>query len=290
MPPAPLTDQQLRAAATKAAWLEQHVREKCASRGADGGSSLRASGRSHTGITKLAALTFFPRYCYERSHPRDKVGRGSKGGKGARRGAGKGGSRAGLARGTRVDVELRAYTQLARTRLAAAAARGASAWGKNHSIRSLLRPQAGSHPFTAKIASGMQLMGLHPVLAQVAVEDSMTRIGTACDLVCVDACDASVVVVEIKCGFDGYFDASCGGMLHEPGRAGCTDAPRFQHQVQLALTAALFERTYGLAPRRSYILRASADGVYFYKLRRDLLGIAPSMLLRMATERDRARQ
>jgi len=110
------------------------------------------------------------------------------------------------------------------------------------------------------------------------------EIPRACDLVCIDSRDGGAVVVEIKCGFDGYLDARCGHMRHEC--AMLADSPRQQHQVQLALTTALFARTYKLTAARAFVLRACDAGVHFYRLRPSVLNMAPAMLLRMAATRD----
>jgi hypothetical protein len=235
-------------------------------------------------------MTFFPHYCYQTSQPRfaaaKKTSSGARG-KGRARKALAGGREAadrGLARGNRVDHELRHYVRAVHKN----SERLIAARPTPLDFAEALVPAPGAHPFTAKLASGMSHMGLYPVAGQVVVEDEATRIGTACDLVCIDIRDGGTVIVEVKCGFDGYLDAKCGNMRHECHML--PDSPRQQHQVQLALTTALFSRTYGLKPARAFVLRACDEGVHFYRLRSTVLGLAPAMLLRMAATRDTTAQ
>jgi len=261
--------------AQRATALRKTLKEHTAARKASLKKKVRAAGTTCTGITKLAATTFFPRYCFEASRPRFAVGKRNSAGNGGRRDP----SDRGFARGNKVDHELREYVHGVHA--------NSERLGKRPTplqLAEALVPAPGAHPFTAKLASGMSHMGLYPVAGQVVVEDEATRIGTACDLVCIDTRDGGTVIVEVKCGFDGYLDAKCGNMRYECGML--PDSPRQQHQVQLALTTALFSRTYGLRPARAFVLRACDEGVHFSRLRSGVLKLAPAMLLRMAATRD----
>ncbi len=81
-----------------------------------------------------------------------------------------------------------------------------------------------------------------PVSTQVALGCNTLRVGTLVDLVCRDR-DGATVLVELKCGFDDYYDVANEGVMNFPFQ----DLPltfRNRHYVQLWITAWLFHHCF----------------------------------------------
>eukprot|EP00854_Cymbomonas_tetramitiformis_P000167 gene167-301_t len=99
------------------------------------------------------------------------------------------------------------------------------------------------HRPTRKILKYLEAIGLMPVDAQVRVVDTDARCRTAADIVCARVERiSSLVIVEVKCGFDGYVSLSSGRMQFELRKV--PDSPRNQHHLQVAVTRELYMRTY----------------------------------------------
>ena len=98
-----------------------------------------------------------------------------------------------------------------------------------------------THPLARAFVALTHRLRLVPVGAQVVVRDEQCDLATLVDGVFVNE-RGRVVLVELKCGFEGYNDTSNGRMRH-PFRA-FTNAPKNQHQIQLAFTRCMFERTF----------------------------------------------
>ena len=77
-----------------------------------------------------------------------------------------------------------------------------------------------------------------PIAAQYPVGCRSMRLATKVDLVC-RRLDGSIVLVELKCGFDDYFDVAQGCMLHPFQTVGAT--LRNRSFLQLMLTAYMFQ-------------------------------------------------
>jgi hypothetical protein len=84
----------------------------------------------------------------------------------------------------------------------------------------------------------------------------------------------SAVVVELKVGWDvaGSYDAACGRM-HGWRAAQWPDSPRYQHQLQLAVTHALYSATFG-EEAGACIVHATNEGVHIYELETDACHVA----------------
>jgi hypothetical protein len=87
----------------------------------------------------------------------------------------------------------------------------------------------------------MRRIELRPIGAQVVVRCEQCDLATLVDGVFLNA-EGRVVLVELKCGFEGYVDRSTGAM-RGPFCA-LSNAPVNQHQIQIAFTRCMFERTF----------------------------------------------
>ena len=99
---------------------------------------------------------------------------------------------------------------------------------------------------TKLVFSALSLRGLEPVMGQRAVCSQMHRLGTAADILCYDAENNAVVVVELKCGHGGARTAAavksgCACTMKTP-LAKAADNTLNRHLAQLAVTHHLLIR------------------------------------------------
>lgn len=115
------------------------------------------------------------------------------------------------------------------------------------------------------VFSMLRQLGLAPLAAQVAVRNSRLGIGTACDLVCVDAA-RQAVVVELKACRSSTLSRSCGPM-RAPFQH-FDDSPLNQYFLQLCATRDMYRATFpALAvSERAYVLVVSDARCAAYRL------------------------
>lgn len=115
------------------------------------------------------------------------------------------------------------------------------------------------HPFARKFVAWCEHEGLVPVASQVCVADTISNVGTLVDLVLMDT-RGRLLVVELKCGFGGHYDAASGRMRAPFAEA--PDSPRNQHLLQVAFSAHMFKQTFPeLGSPRAAIVRVVDGGV-----------------------------
>ena len=93
-----------------------------------------------------------------------------------------------------------------------------------------------------EVKRAIEERGWTPVRAQVAVGCQTLRLGTMVDVVCLDD-KGETVLVELKCGFDDYYDVETPGFMNYPFE----DLPltfRNRHYVQLLVTAWLYSHAF----------------------------------------------
>jgi hypothetical protein len=154
--------------------------------------------------------------------------------------------------------------------------------------RRALRPQ------TKRIIKALHDMKLVPVESQVVVCNEVLRMGTAVDLVCRHRITKKFVVLEIKCGYDSYYNHHTIYKMNEPFSA-MNDAPANQHQIQLGLTASMFCRVYGFKIKDidCWVIRSHSRGVSAYPLAswvRENLAKAQLSLLKAMKQHEHQKQ
>jgi len=85
---------------------------------------------------------------------------------------------------------------------------------------------------------------LEPYKSQMVVANAELRVGTRVDLIAQHTKDKYLVVIEIKCGFQDYLWQGSGNKMSYPFEVLPSDAPGFQHMLQVYLTAQLTDYTY----------------------------------------------
>ena len=121
---------------------------------------------------------------------------------------------------------------------------------------------------TKLVFSTLSTRGLEPVMGQRAVCSQLHRVGTAADIVCYDATNNAVVVVELKCGHSGARTAAA----VKNGKA-CTmqtplkraaDNTLHRHMSQLAVTHHLLNRETDTIKKLNNIGIESVNGILMY--------------------------
>jgi hypothetical protein len=205
---------------------------------------LSSTGRSTRclrgrGITAVIREKYYPTYEFRRGSG-GLVG-DTPGQPGAAKKKGKGG---GMARGRLVDSEIQRWVE------------GTMPKGPK-ALKNL-------HPFSRAFIALTQRLHLTPVASQVVVRDERCNIATLVDFVFLNA-KARTVVIELKCGFEGYNEVSTGRMQGEFSYL--TNSPANQHRVQLALTHSMFETTFPeLGVADGLLIRMTTKGAHVRSL------------------------
>lgn len=147
-------------------------------------------------------------------------------------------------------------------------------------IRDLVRgvPVPKPHPFTRAVGDFMRAQGWRGLDVQTPVWCPTARLRTEIDLVCLDSND-NIVLVELKCGFVGYYTSSSECMLHELSSYGAS--PMCQHQAQLGVTRELFIRTFKTKPHAAYVLLINEHTQKAYSLRNEMMAHVPKVVDRL---------
>lgn len=138
-----------------------------------------------------------------------------------------------------------------------------------HRLQQTLDSERGrAHPFTREFFRQLRKNRLMPVQSQVAVGSEQHRIGTMVDVVATPSSHvarsrnsncytlrsgAQVFLLEVKCGFQRTYRRHTGRFMAYPPL--WVDTPQAQHQLQLAVTLDLFERTFRTPVAGSFVLR-----------------------------------
>lgn len=116
------------------------------------------------------------------------------------------------------------------------------------------------HPGLRPLCVWMQQHGWTPKKTQLCVGNPTLRLATRVDLVA-EHKNGTLGIFELKYGFDDYYEESTGKNMLAPLYF-CSDAPRWQHQLQLLLTKTLFQHTFPNLPLHDvggYVIRVGRD-------------------------------
>lgn len=144
---------------------------------------------------------------------------------------------------------------------------------------------------TKLIFSALSVRGLDPVMGQRAVCSHRHRLGTAADIVCYDATNNAIVVVELKCGHSGARTATAvrsGQACNmKTPLAKAPDNTVNRHLAQLAVTHHLFTRetqtmkkinNMGIEDINGILMYANDASVDVYNLEQWWIDKAPKIL------------
>jgi len=178
------------------------------------------AGRSQRlkGVTDLLRKHVFSAYRYRRRAGAPSSGVGS--------------ATAGRQRGSKVHAQIEVWSNGGAAALEARWGRSSRADGRDR-----------VEPMTRRFIEWAALAGLEPLVAEFMLCDTECNIGSAVDLVMVNA-RGSLVLIEIKTGHEAFGDHTtrfAAGPL-----AGLTDSPLNQAYAQLLLYRSILERRYGV--------------------------------------------
>jgi len=116
---------------------------------------------------------------------------------------------------------------------------------------SAARSKASKFKFTNLAFSALNTAGLEPVVGQRVTLSRQHGIATAADVICYDATNNAIVVVELKCGFSGNRTLAATAKrvaqkLNSPC-SGASDCVLHRHLAQLTVTRHLFATESRLA-------------------------------------------
>lgn len=151
----------------------------------------------------------------------------------------KGGSRGGKRTGSQVDRELTQWTREGRYEFL---------------------PTRKIHPYTTKLINAFKAWGWRPVSAQHPVgTKAFGSVATAIDLIVKNE-QGDIILVEIKCGYDGYWEKP-NGQFAAPF-ADIPNTPCGQAMAQLIFGHFLLTRTQPhIVPKFAYVVNANKSGV-----------------------------
>lgn len=115
-------------------------------------------------------------------------------------------------------------------------------------------PSRGNYSLSNLVLATLAHNDLEPLVSQRAVCDERLRVATAIDLLCLCRATSTLVVVEVKCGYESNHHAAFVGdddgqcRMAFPLRT-LKDTPTNRHLVQLACTNELFRKGFVDAER-----------------------------------------
>ncbi len=156
-----------------------------------------------------------------------------------------GGTLFGLSTGRRVDREI-------------------SDWARNY--QSFLHDPSRVftlHKYTQKLISAFEVWEWTPLKGQYVVgARNWGNAGTAIDLI-METADHKVIIVEVKCGYDGYWQKPSGKLAAPLSHIDNT--PLIQATAQLLFGYFLLVKTTQHRPSLSYVVNVNKDEVMRYK-------------------------
>lgn len=214
-------------------------------------------GRSLKGLTALLKQTFYPRYVYTRPKhlPDLTVEKQCKRIKGSRRvGTGFDSKITDTVRlQQRYKLDPRCFWSLNCDKMLPARVTAAD----RKRIAAVAKRR---NPYVQRFWRLMRVYEWTPISTQVPVRHDTLRIGTMVDVLCKDKHN-NYKLLELKTGFESYYDTSSGRKLSSPFDHK-SDCPRNQHQLQLAATEHMYRMTHkDHRMSQSIILRFHSSGV-----------------------------
>ena len=131
-----------------------------------------------------------------------------------------------------------------------------------------LRKGTKAFHLTCVVLAALARAGLEPVLGQFGVSSVAGALGTAADLICLNASRRALVVVEVKTGYrQGRAQAAVKGGRPQQMRgvlSAASDCLCNRHMAQLAATTAMFRSTPGLAELLPELGIEAVQGLLLY--------------------------
>ena len=127
------------------------------------------------------------------------------------------------------------------------------------------------HAYTTRLLDAIvRLRQWTPLLPEHCIVDEAQRVGTAVDLIAVDR-NGDLIILEFKTGYQDYWDAADGHMLHS--LALLPNTPCNRASLQVATSALFLNKRYGvpLARMHMYVMRIDDAETQIIAVPRELL-------------------
>ena len=143
--------------------------------------------------------------------------------------------------------------------------------------RKLTKKWEDMHSFSRAFIELTRRLKLTPVGTQVVVRSKDCDLATLIDAVFLNEHN-NIVLVELKCGFNGYIDTASGLMSAPFSRF--KDSPKYQHQLQLGFTKQMFHKTFPEFNKvDAMVVRMTESGAYVNKINKNIDEIAKRIIL-----------
>lgn len=137
-----------------------------------------------------------------------------------------------------------------------------------------------------KLVKALRAAKLRPLDAQHVVWDERARVATGIDITCEHVPSGSLVLCELKCGYNGGTHDLARGSMRAP-LSNVSDCPRNQHQLQAACGELMFKRCTrvkaGVAVD-SRVIRVCDEGVHFEALEAWAREAAPVLMEKLTSK------
>lgn len=249
----------------------------------DGACFAQPSGKSKglQGITKVLKQLFYPNYSFKNATEGVALGnsrgevkakvlaeRKANGGRGAGKVSAKKLVQAGMKMGNELDDELLLLTRKL-------VERGDSV-SMVEVLTDLIQDRTKEVKFssdTVKIWAALDKLSLRPVASQVPVWSEKMNITTKLDLLCLNTENHNLVNVQIKRGYNGYYEKHTKTPMSPPFSM-LNDSPFYQHQLQILYEWLMMQHSF-TGPKHvvmtAMVLRVDNDGVSSYPLTERML-------------------
>lgn len=118
----------------------------------------------------------------------------------------------------------------------------------------------GVNAYTVKVILMLHGLYLKPVYAEFPIFCERMGIATSVDLVCVSCIDGSLVFVEVKTCYEGYFIIDNGQRMAGPMR-GLPCTPLNQARLQALFARLIVKKNYGITDADVVVIHAHEGGV-----------------------------
>ena len=240
------------------------------------------------GLTKLLKTMFYKQYSFKNATEGVALGRSNnevkksvlaerkaKGGRGAGRVSGKKLQQKGMQMGNELDDEL-----LVLTRWLVESGEKVSMM---EALTNLIQKNGVKFSTdTVRIWAALDKMNLRPIGSQVIVWSARMNVATPLDLLCLNTDTDELVDVQIKRGYNGYYEKHTKTPMSMPFQM-LNDSPYYQHQIQILYEWIMMRESF-VGPKKvemdAVVLRVDNEGVTKYPLARELMAWAePAMMV-----------
>lgn len=134
-------------------------------------------------------------------------------------------------------------------------------WARSHNEQKWMKENPVLNAFTIKVMRSLRLLKIEPIYAEWPIFDENVPYATSIDMVGVSGnADGSLVVIEIKTGYEGYFFEGNANMNRTPLKR-VVNSPKNQALLQCLMAMLTLKYRYGINRVFGMVIRVSGSGV-----------------------------